>query len=46
MEITSKAETFLATVDDQNRVVIDKEIRKKLKIVPKDQVKIWIIRSE
>jgi bifunctional DNA-binding transcriptional regulator/antitoxin component of YhaV-PrlF toxin-antitoxin module len=45
MEISSKAEQFLAMVDDQNRIVIDKEVRKKLKILPRTQVKVWVLNE-
>ena len=46
MKISSNAETFLATVDAQNRIVIDKEVRKKIKVVPGKQVKVWILLAE
>jgi bifunctional DNA-binding transcriptional regulator/antitoxin component of YhaV-PrlF toxin-antitoxin module len=45
MEISSKAEQFLAMVDAQNRLVIDKEVRKKLKIAPGMQIKVWVLNE-
>jgi bifunctional DNA-binding transcriptional regulator/antitoxin component of YhaV-PrlF toxin-antitoxin module len=45
MQIPDGAEQFLGNIDSTGRVVVDVEVRKKLKLLPGTRVKAWVVKD-